>query len=105
MAHRARSQIHWPRGRMEGPEIGERGRWVAWKTHSGKTYFPSIIPQTATFYTCDVCGGNTWKPTLPIPHLIVSVLFVLFLFFMGFYAVIELDDMEGLIMFPFGLYA
>ena len=23
---------------------------------------------------------------------------------MGFYAVIELDDMEGLIMFPFGLY-
>ena len=61
--------------------------------------------KTAAFYTCDVCGGRTWKPTLPLPILIVSVLFVLFLFFMGLYAVIELDDMEGLIMFPFGLYA
>ena len=28
----------------KGPETGERSRWFAWKTHSGKTYLPSIIP-------------------------------------------------------------
>ena len=61
--------------------------------------------KTVTFYTCDVCGGNTWKPTLPIPLLIVSLLFILFIFFMGFYAVIEMNDEEGFIMFPFGVFA
>jgi len=60
--------------------------------------------KTATFYTCDVCGGRTWKPTLPLPLLIVSVLIVLFLFFIGAYAVIEMDDTEGLICFPAGLF-
>ena len=61
--------------------------------------------KTAAFYTCDVCGGKTWKPTLPIPLLIASVLFILFVFYMGFYVVMELNDEEGLIIFPFGLYA
>jgi len=60
--------------------------------------------KTATFYTCDVCGGNTWKPTLPLPLLIVSVLIVLFLIFMGFYALVEMEDFRGLITFPFALY-
>ena len=60
--------------------------------------------KTANFYTCNVCGGNTWKPTLPIPILIVSVLIIVFIVFMGFYATIELGDMEGLLMFPFGAY-
>jgi len=62
-------------------------------------------PRPATFYTCDVCGRNTWKSNLPLPLLIASVLFILFIIFMGFYAIIELKDMEGLIIFPFGLYA
>ena len=59
----------------------------------------------AAFYTCEVYGGRTWKPTLPIPLLIVSLLFILFIFFMGFYAVIEMNDEEGFIMFPFGVFA
>ena len=29
---------------------------------------------------------------------------IVFIVFMGFYATIELGDMEGLLMFPFGAY-
>ena len=57
------------------------------------------------FYTCEICGGNTWRPTLPIPLLIVSLLLILFMFFMGYYAVFHLKDFRGVIMFPFGLFA
>ena len=37
------------------------------------------------------------------PNHLVSVRIILI--FHGFYAAIESDDMEGLTMFPFGLYA
>jgi len=59
----------------------------------------------AGFYSCEICGGNTWKPTLPIPLLIVSLLFILFMFFMGYYVVFKIDDLSGVIMFPLGLFA
>ena len=71
------------------------------KLHTG---YYSKSPDSA-FYTCEICGGNTWRPTLPIPLLIVSLLLILFMFFMGYYAVFHLKDFRGVIMFPFGLFA
>ena len=44
--------------------------------------------KTAAFYTCEECGGDTWKPTCPLAINIVSLLFFGFLLFMCTYALL-----------------
>jgi len=70
------------------------------KLHTG---YYSKSPDSA-FYTCEICGGKTWKPTSPIPLLIVSVLIVFFTFFMGYFALTVMNDTRGYFVFSVGLY-
>ena len=54
----------------------------------------------ANFYTCHVCGGDTWKPTYPLAVNLVSILLVGFLLWINIYALLDMEDPRGLIM-PF----
>ena len=45
--------------------------------------------KTAAFYTCNECGGDTWKLTNPLPINVVSLLFFGFMLFMSTYALIS----------------
>ena len=57
--------------------------------------------KTAAFYTCNECGGDTWKLTNPLAINVVSLLFFGFMLFMSTYALISgfLDeDPEGWII-------
>ena len=45
---------------------------VGWDQKSG-------MQKTAPFYTCNECGGDTWKPTNPMPINVVSALLFGFL--------------------------
>ena len=56
--------------------------------------------KTANFYTCDECGGDTWKPTYPLAVNLVSILLVGFLLWINIYALLDMEDPRGLIM-PF----
>ena len=70
------------------------------KLHTG---YYSKSPDSA-FYTCEICEGKTWKPTSPIPLLIVSVLIVFFTFFMGYFTLTVMNDTRGYVVFSVGLY-
>ena len=40
--------------------------------------------KTASFYTCNRCGSDTWKPTSPGIYGFVVILVLAFLYFMAF---------------------
>ena len=57
--------------------------------------------KTAAFYTCNECGGATWKLTNPLAINVVSLLFFGFMLFMCTYALISgllEEDPEGWII-------
>jgi len=62
--------------------------------------------KTAAFYTCEECGGDTWKPTYPLAINIVSLLlFGLMLLGMCPWALMEMDnDPEKLLLLPITAY-
>ncbi len=68
--------------------------------------------KTAAFYTCDECGGDTWKLTNPLPINVVSLLlFGFMLLGMCPWALMEMgNDPETLLVLPitacigYGLY-
>ena len=47
-----------------------------WTTSEGR--------KTASFYTCNRCGSDTWKPTSPGIYGFVVILVLAFLYFMAF---------------------
>ena len=53
------------------------------------------------FYTCDECGGDTWKPTYPLAVNLVSILLVGFLLWITMYALWDLDKDLRRLLFPF----
>ena len=55
----------------------------------------------ANFYTCHVCGGETWKPTYPLAVNLVSILLVGFLLWITMYALWDLDKDLRRLIFPF----
>ena len=57
--------------------------------------------KTANFYTCDECGGDTWKPTYPLAVNLVSILLVGFLLWITMYALWDLDKDLRRLIFPF----
>ena len=57
--------------------------------------------QTASFYTCNACGGDTWKLTNPLPINLVSLLFFGFMLFASAYGLVHIqEDIEFLIFLP-----
>ena len=57
--------------------------------------------KTANFYTCDECGGDTWKPTYPLAVNLVSILLLGFLLWITIYALWDLDKDLRRLIFPF----
>ncbi len=62
--------------------------------------------KTASFYTCNECGGDTWKLTNPLPiNLISLLLFGFMLFGMCPWALMEMDrDPETVMVLPITAY-
>lgn len=57
--------------------------------------------KTAAFYTCNECGGATWKLTNPIAINVVSLLFFGFMLFASAYGLVHIEeDIEFLIFLP-----
>ena len=54
----------------------------------------------ASFYTCDECGGKTWKPTYPLAFNLVSLFIIGFLFWISIYALWDVDKDPRVLMLP-----
>lgn len=58
------------------------------------------VEETASFYTCDECGGKAWKPTYPLALNLVSLLIFGFLLWITIYALLDVHKDPRRLILP-----